>query len=215
MLISYIKRKPLRLPYWNYSNYGSYFVTLCVHNWKHLFGNVLGQKIILNDVGRMTQHWWNEIPKTFPNIDLDSFIIMPNHIHGIIHIKNVEQPPCGLPVPQCNVVPVPQCAITSASQYDVVPVPQYDMVPAGHRGPALRPALGDIVGWFKSIVVNTYGNYVKKNQWQPYENHLWQYRYYDHVIRNENDLLRIKQYILDNPYRWRNDRFYQPKTDGA
>ena len=163
----------------------------------------------------MTQHWWNEIPKTFPNIDLDSFIIMPNHIHGIIHIKNVEQPPCGLPVPQCNVVPVPQCAITSASQYDVVPVPQYDMVPAGHRGPALRPALGDIVGWFKSIVVNTYGNYVKKNQWQPYENHLWQYRYYDHVIRNENDLLRIKQYILDNPYRWRNDRFYQPKTDGA
>ena len=77
-------RKPNRLKYYDYSNAGWYFVTICTQNHLHHFGEILDKEMVLNDVGSITNKIWNEIPDHYPTVELDEFIIMPNHIHGII-----------------------------------------------------------------------------------------------------------------------------------
>lgn len=85
------QRKPNRLINYDYSNYGWYFVTICTQNMVHRFGKISNGKIILNDIGKIVNDAWFNIPNHYPNVELDEFIIMPNHIHGIIIInyKNI------------------------------------------------------------------------------------------------------------------------------
>ncbi|MCB0731480.1 MAG: transposase [Ignavibacteriae bacterium] len=80
-----------RLKFWNYSQNGYYFVTICSKNQKKYFGEISNSEIILSDLGKLAQKYWKAIPQHYPFVNLDVFIIMPNHIHGIIIIdKNVE-----------------------------------------------------------------------------------------------------------------------------
>lgn len=83
------ERKLNRLKYFNYSSNGWYFVTICIKNRIENFGNVIGRKMILNQFGKIANKFWLEIPNHFRNAELDEFIVMPNHLHGIIVIKNV------------------------------------------------------------------------------------------------------------------------------
>lgn len=80
------QRKRNRLKYYDYSQAGWYFVTVCTQNHNHHFGEVKNEKMIFNEIGKIVKKYWNNIPSHFPNIILDEFIIMPNHIHGIIII---------------------------------------------------------------------------------------------------------------------------------
>ena len=80
------QRKRNRLKYYDYSQVGWYFVTVCTQNRYHHFGKIKNEKMILNEIGKIAEKYWIEIPKHFPNIELDEYIIMPNHIHGIIII---------------------------------------------------------------------------------------------------------------------------------
>jgi REP element-mobilizing transposase RayT len=86
------QRKPNRLKNFNYSSSGYYFVTMCTKNRQEYFGNIINNKMILNEYGKITEHYWLEIPKHFNNVKLDEFIVMPNHVHGIIVIKNIFNP---------------------------------------------------------------------------------------------------------------------------
>jgi len=79
-------RKNLRLPEFDYSQNGSYFVTIVTHDRKHLFGEVVKGEVVLDEVGRMVEGVWASIPAHFPQVELGEFVIMPNHIHGIISI---------------------------------------------------------------------------------------------------------------------------------
>lgn len=82
-------RKPNRLKYYDYSQAGWYYVTICTQNHQHHFGIIKNEKMMLNEFGGIVVEFWDEIPKHFPNVELDEFVIMPNHIHGIIIINNV------------------------------------------------------------------------------------------------------------------------------
>ncbi len=77
-------RRSVRLRGYDYSHAGAYFVIICTRNRACLFGEIVDGEMVLDDSGPMVETVWNKLPDRFPNIDLDAFIIMPNHIHGII-----------------------------------------------------------------------------------------------------------------------------------
>ncbi|HSW88051.1 MAG TPA: transposase [Candidatus Saccharimonadales bacterium] len=84
------ERKRNRLQYYDYSQNGWYFITICTKNREEFFGKIKNDQMILNEIGEITKQCWIEIPNHFSNVVLDEFVIMPNHVHGIIVIRNVD-----------------------------------------------------------------------------------------------------------------------------
>jgi putative transposase len=169
-------RHSLRLQGFNYAREGMYFVTVCLKDRACLFGDISDGKMILNDAGRMIQAVWDDIPSHYAGIATDSFIIMPNHIHAIIVI--VGATPCGRP----------------------------NLDKGQAQGPApTELSLADVVHRFKTMTTKQYTDGVKQMDWPPFRGLLWQRNYYEHVIRDEDDLNRIRQYIMENPLRWAED----------
>ena len=170
------KRKKMRLPDFDYSKAGYYFVTICVKDRKCLFGEVKGGEIRLNQFGKIVNQHWLEISATYKNIVLNTYVIMPNHIHGIIIIDEIV----GAPL------------VGARDQSDRV-------------GTRPTPTLPDVVGNFKSMVVNSYIEKVKKEDWPKFNKHIFQRTFYDHVIRDEKSLEKIREYIQNNPLQWELD----------
>ncbi|MBI2339239.1 MAG: transposase [Deltaproteobacteria bacterium] len=179
-------RRSVRLSGYDYSQQGAYFVTICVQNRECLLGKIVDRKMVLNEAGEIVQFAWNGLSQRFKNVTLDAFIIMPNHIHGIIMIqRNVG---AGL----------------------ALPVTVNGMMGDGMMGGA-SPAptsLGDVVGAFKSISA------IAVNRLLSRLGPLWQRNYYEHIIRDEDDLFKIRQYIADNPACWDDDE-NNPMGKGA
>lgn len=92
-------RKSIRLPGYDYSSPGTYFVTICVNGRQPLFGDIVEQVFVHAEVGLMIESWWNAIPGRFGNILLDSYVVMPNHFHGLIVLNIDEGKHGGLPLP--------------------------------------------------------------------------------------------------------------------
>ena len=82
--------KSARLPNWDYGSNGMYFITICTQNRVHFFGKIINKKMQLNEIGEMAEKYWNEIPQHFPFVKLDAFVVMPNHIHGILIIDKMD-----------------------------------------------------------------------------------------------------------------------------
>ncbi len=98
-----------------------------------------------------------------------------------------------------------------AQTKDIVGAQKKDnMVAENNVGAGTRPAptLGDMIGVFKSITTNEYIRNVKNNDWQPFNKRLWQRNFYEHIIRDENDLNRVREYIITNPAKWEEDKYY-------
>jgi putative transposase len=176
------QRRSIRLKNYDYSASGAYFVTICVQNRDRLFGNVFDNEMILNDAGQMIVTEWQTLPPRFPAIELDEFVVMPNHFHAILVINPVG----------AGLVPAPD-----------VPAPTEN-----RATPRVAPTLGDMVGAFKSITTHSYIQGVKQHGWPPFDRRLWQRNYWEHIIRNETSLHRIRQYIQDNPARWLDDQLH-------
>lgn len=90
-------RRSIRKERFDYTGAGGYFVTICTNNKPHLFGTVLNGRMHLNDAGRLISGIWNKLPTRFHGVELNEYTTMPNHLHGIIAIKNVGATPCGCP----------------------------------------------------------------------------------------------------------------------
>ncbi len=172
-------RRSIRLRAYDYTAPGAYFVTVCTQDQAHLFGDVVDGGMWLNDAGRMIIDIWESLSDRFPTIRLDAFVVMPNHIHGIIVI--VGAPLVGAQDDRCETV---TRAATRAA-----------------------PTLGDIVGAFKSITTVEYIRGVKQHGWSPFHKRLWQRNYYEHIIRDDRALDAIRRYIVQNPVRWHLDRY--------
>lgn len=168
----FLKRKNLRLRDYDYSSSGFYFITICAKNREHQFGMVVGAgpcagpKMVLNDVGLMVESVWKEIPGHYPGVGIDQFIVMPNHVHGIIRLMSSIGRP---------------------------------------RGAAPTIGLPDVIHRFKSLTTTRYCHGVTSQHWLPFSGSLWQRSYYERVIRNENELNEIRQYVLNNPTTWEQD----------
>ena len=172
------RRRSIRLSGYDYSQTGVYFVTVCTQDRACLFGSIADDDALSWTAGgRMVADWWGEIPRKFPGIDTDAFVVMPNHIHGIVVAGN-EGAHTGAPL---------QGAPRQGTGRQRTPL---------HR----------VVQWFKTMTTNDYIRGVNNMGWHPFDGRLWQRNYFEHVIRNEASLERIRQYITDNPARWALDR---------
>ncbi len=165
-----------RLPGFDYSKDGDYSVTICVKNRKCLFGNVENKEMILNDLGQMAVQSWLDIPKHFPDCSLDEFIVMPNHVHGIIIINKQND------------------AVETQNFASL----QHDEIYKNKFGPQSRN-LSSIIRGYKAGLK-------KWSTMNNYEHFSWQSRFYDHVIRDEESLFNIQNYIQTNPENWERDR---------
>jgi len=164
-------RRSIRLPEYDYSDFGYYFVTICAQGRELYFDN--------NKVKQMVGNIWFKLTTKFNNIDLDEYVIMPNHLHGIIIIHDNEIVGAGL-------------------------VPALDQ--GDHKGRPYRKTLGDIIGAFKSTTTHKYIQGIKTNNWPWFAGKLWQRNYYERIIRNNQELNRIRLYIQNNPQNWEFDR---------
>ena len=185
-------RRSIRLKGYDYSQPGAYFITICTANRACLFGEVVDGNMQLNPMGHIARQCWLAIPDHFPNTALDEFIIMPNHVHGIIWI--VEKPNVENDDANDAIVGATHAIVgaTHASPLHTQPNPP--------RGPK-RQSIGAIVGSYKSAVTKR----INERRNTPGAT-VWQRNYYEHVIRNDESLNRIRQYILENPIRWHLDR---------
>lgn len=178
-------RRSIRLQGYDYSQAGAYFLTICCEDGLYRFGNIINGDMILNEYGQIAYNQWNKLPGRFLNMQLDVFQIMPNHLHGIIALNHA---PVGATL---AVVP------------DNVPV-----VPDIRAGLAPAPTANtvrNIVGAYKSLVANVCLEIHKsKNEMMG---KLWQRNYYEHIIRNEQSYQTMSEYIINNPSKWKEDKF--------
>jgi len=173
------RRRSIRLKGFDYTEPGAYFVTIVTQDRSCLFGEVVDGHMELNSAGMVITRWWLELTRTFPTVDTDQFVVMPNHCHGII------------------IIDVPVGADLRVGPTGARPA---------HQGAHAGAPLPTIMQWFKTMTTNEYMRGVKTSNWPAFRGHLWQRSYYEHVIRTEESLDRIRQYILDNPVRWAFDR---------
>ncbi|MFA5769951.1 MAG: transposase [Patescibacteria group bacterium] len=168
-----------RLSNWNYSENGYYFVTICTKEREHYFGEIINNKMNLSKIGKIVQKYWFEIPYHFPFVELDEFIVMPNHIHGITIIKNQHNFVCR------DVINHVSTENTNKNIFSKI-------------SPMNKHSLGAIIRWYKGRTTFE----IRKQKF----NFSWQTRFYDQIIRNEKSLYYIRQYIRDNPINWETDR---------
>ncbi len=167
-------RQSIRLPGYDYAQSGMYFVTACTEGRECLFGKVVQGKMIVNQIGQIVEGEWLRTPDIRPFVVLDEFIVMPNHLHGIIVFTD----------PGARPARAHSCA------------------PLQHGRLRRQPrSLGSFVAGFKSATT-TRINDLHGTPSVP----LWQRGYYEHVIRDEDELQHIREYILTNPLRWELDR---------
>ena len=161
------RRRLIRLKDFDYSQPGAYFVTVGTRDREILFGDVVDGESRLNDAGSMVQEVWHDLPKHYAEIELDSFVVMPNHVHGIVALHDDRSGRAGLkPAPTKT-----------------------------------RPGLPEIVRAFKTFSARSV-NGLRGTQGLS----VWQRNYYEHVIRVETELARIREYIKNNPLQWELDR---------
>jgi REP element-mobilizing transposase RayT len=231
------------LKHYDYSNAGAYFITLCIQDRQYLLGHIQEGVAVLSDIGRIAQEQWFNLPHRFTNVRLDAFVVMPNHIHGILFIDPVGAPygrPQGSPLQagapdDAHDRPYgrPQGSPLQAGAPDDIagnqqphdrPQPTGDRVGAPlagapddtHDRPYGRPQgspLQAVVGAYKSLVHRNALLMAKRNG--LFLGHLWQRNYWEHVVRNDEELNRIREYIRNNPHTWEEDRLYKMNLTAA
>jgi REP element-mobilizing transposase RayT len=167
-------------------------VTVCTHDRVCLFGEVAGGEMRLNEFGEIVRERWLAIPDHFPNTALDTFVIMPNHVHGIIWIADAATDDI---VGATHASPLQRQNAASPLQHPASPLRL-----ASPPGPK-RQSIGAIVGSFKSAASKRINEH-RQTPGAPF----CQRNYYEHIIRTEDSLARIREYIAENPLRWHLDR---------
>ena len=196
-------RRSIRLKDYDYASEGAYYVTMVTYERECLFGKIIDNEMYLSTYGAIVQKWWKGIPVHFPNVDIGAFIVMPNHIHGIIFITEGHR---GEVVSPCNNPNQNNQQIISNNdgpyQTEEFMETGQDAKNLGGKTPPLRnPTLGQIVAYLK------YQSTKDMNKIEDVQTitKFWQRNYYEHIIRNEKELKQKTDYILDNPSRWDDD----------
>ncbi len=176
-----------RLPNHDYTANGWYFLTICTKDRLHHFGQVISGQMELTEIGEIAQKFWLEIPNHFAHIHIDAYVIMPNHIHGIIVIDK--------PSPDNHIetgIDVETRNFASLQQ-------QKTMDKSNKFGPLKSGSLQAIIHSYKSAITR----WCRQNN---HDNFAWQPRFYEHIIRADGSLDRIRKYIINNPVKWEQDK---------
>ncbi|WP_460969720.1 transposase [Spirosoma migulaei] len=175
-----------RAAWWNYSWAGAYFITICTAQRQHYFGSIQEGNMHLSNIGILADVFWHEIRRHAQQIELGSFVVMPNHVHGILIlnenpiIPNVVETRHALSLP----IPPPSTQLPSQQRFQ-------------NQG---KNSVSSIIGSYKSAVT--------KHAHRLGLDFGWQGRFHDHIIRNDGEYQRINDYIESNPENWDKDRFF-------
>ena len=225
-------RRSRRHPTHDYAAPGWYFVTICTHRRACAFGHVEGGAVHLSAIGRIADACWRSLPAHAPRVVLDAFVVMPNHVHGLLALR--PDPPSDPrpgsesdsdPVPPLHATALPQ-DMRDAALHDAPPqgMPPQGMPPQGMRGDAalhdgpprdgpptgpdpamaaLSPAPGSL-----SVVVRSYKAAVTREARRLDPSFAWQPRFHDRVVRSAAALARARAYVRATPARWERDRLF-------
>src|SRR5690606_7447732 len=199
-----------RAAWWDYGWNGSYYVTICTRKRRCWFGDVINKQMQLSEIGVIAEQCWSAIPDHFPFVHLGEYVVMPNHVHGIINIvkpiheqqTSVEDPKRdsnpGIPLVETQYF----ASLRGERTFRVYEAYQSESQPRPKNkfGPQSQN-LGSIIRGFKTGV--------KKGSKSLQPEFSWQGRFHDHIIRTEEEYRRISRYIRDNPANWEGDRFYE------
>lgn len=172
------RRKSIRLPGYDYSQAGAYFITICSHQRQPVFGHITDREMTLNAAGVTLEKHWRDIPDHFPTVTLGEYVVMPDHFHGIIWIT-----------------PHPAGAIFIAPQ-NTDAMQQQQQQGAMNRA----PTVGNIIRAFKARCTHAI-NQINHTPGYP----VWQRNYHENIIRNETACQAIAEYIRNNPQTWQDD----------
>ena len=205
------RRRSLRLKRHDYTYAGAYFVTIVTQDRSCLFGEIVGKEMRLNEVGEMVCGFWKALPQRFPAIEIDMFVVMPNHLHGIVVINQPNRATTRVaPTKSTNVGAglVPAQKTNRCPDHRVnTKVASTEIMDGGVAAPTTdRFTLGDVIGAYKSLTTVEYARGVKQMKWSLFHRRLWQRNYYEHVVRHDESLRDLQQYILDNPAQWTFDK---------
>ncbi|MCB0221786.1 MAG: transposase [Chrysiogenetes bacterium] len=159
------RKNSLRLRGWDYSRQGAYFVTICTWQRREILSTISNGESFDSEIGQSVRNAWNDLPAQFPHVELDQFVLMPNHLHGILWIGTTPST-CSQP-------------------------------------------LGNCIAWLKYEAAKRCAKDIRQLGGQ-----LWQRGYYDHIIRNDESLGRIRDYISANPVNWQDDPEYRRRRGG-
>jgi len=177
-------RKSMRLKGYDYSQSGQYFVTLCCHNRLNHFGEVINNEMVLNQYGKIAGDEWLSTPQIRRNVLLDVFVIMPNHIHAILILNEECRGDLHSPLSNQSTIPVFLEQQLKSSNFH-----------------APSQTISAVIRGYKSSVT-------KQVKACGFDEQLWQRGYHDHIIRNEQSYNTISDYIINNPVKWEEDRFF-------
>jgi putative transposase len=187
-------RRSIRLKNYDYSQEGAYYVTMVAWHREFLFGEIVNKEMRLSPYGEIVQKWWEEIPVHFSNVETGAFVIMPNHVHGIIFIidecRGTASYSQGIPVPEDDGE-----NIISQNKETV------DVIQGGETPPLRTPTLGQIIAYFKYQTTKEMNRIDNTGTVTKF----WQRNYYEHIIRDEKDLQNKTDYIEANPLLWDED----------
>lgn len=181
-----------RLQNWDYGANGAYFITICTQDRECYFGEIVEAQFIASELGVLAEKYWLEIPKHFPYAELGNFVIMPNHVHGILIIdKNALV---------CKSESVETRLIASLPQMNISDTTNKTGGFAGDKNPMLQDNISRIIRWYKGRC-----SFEMRKLHADFD---WQSRFHDHIIRNEKSFETIQNYIANNPSNWNEDKFY-------
>ncbi len=178
-------RRSIRLKGYDYHNAGAYFVTICTKNRVC----VLDDPIITGIIHAV----WQALPQWFPTVELDEFVVMPNHVHFVVWIVDTS---AGTSLADVRITTANENRDGGRPLPYQIPTPQTTN---------LSPSLADVVGGFKSLVFTVYLDWIEQND-PTRRAKFWQGNYYEHILRNDRELNAVRQYIIDNPKKWSWDR---------
>ncbi len=181
--MNYPQRKPLRLNNYDYSLNGCYFITICTHNKKSLFGKIENGNMVLNKNGLIAEENFKKIDLLYKNISVDTFVVMPNHVHAIIRISNDIS---GI-----------EAGIQKEDNKNISGIIQ-----------SYKSAVTKEIRWPGESNQSKYNEDEFPNVLKNTNEKIWQKSFYDHIIRSEEDYINIFEYIQLNPQRWETDCMY-------
>ena len=201
-------RRSIRLKSYDYSSEGAYFITICSHNRECIFGNIEQENMRLNEFGKIAHNEWMRTPDIRDYVVLDEFVVMPNHMHAVFMIVGAYRdtplhPNRDMSKQKQN---ISKYINHNVSQHNREPITRKNnqITTSINRKSGLKSpsnTVGAIVRGYKSAVTNQI-NQIRKVRGVP----VWQRNYFEHIIRDEESLHRIREYIWSNPQQWNEDR---------
>lgn len=167
-----ISNKQIRLPGFDYSTFGAYFITICVNDQPIPLSHCIGERTSLTPLGKIVQEEWLATGEKNPDVELDDFVVMPDHFHSIIWLRN---------------------------PLDAVPMLNYERTP---QTPGYTSTFGGKIARLSHLIKYFKGMAKRKANLHGYPSFKWQRRFHDRIIRNEKELHHIRYYIQQNPIRW-------------